>query len=83
METSTSNLIANNRRKITKNIKIIDPIHDSRWDEFVHSHRFGSIYHLSSWSEVLKKTFDYKPYYLILEEDGKIKAVSQNVNRKA
>lgn len=56
------------------NLKIIDPKEDKRWDDFVISNRYGSIYHLSGWSEILKNTFSYKPHYLILEEEGHITA---------
>ncbi len=55
-------------------ISVIDPKEDSRWDEFVLNHKFGSIYHLSAWSEILKASFGYKPYYVISEENKQIKA---------
>jgi len=55
-------------------ISVIDPKEDSRWDEFVLNHKFGSIYHLSDWSEILKQSFGYKPNYVISEESEEIKA---------
>lgn len=56
------------------NVTIINPVEDPRWDKFVENHPFGSIFHLSSWSQVLIKTFQYHPYYIVLEENSKIKA---------
>lgn len=55
-------------------MKIIDPSNDKRWDEFVRNHPDGSVFHLSNWAEVMVKTYNYKPYYLIIEdESGNIK----------
>ncbi|MFX0202194.1 MAG: hypothetical protein ACFFCW_39285, partial [Candidatus Hodarchaeota archaeon] len=48
-------------------LKIIDPRKDSRWDQFVYDHRYGSIYHHSAWMEVIKATYQYIPKYYILE----------------
>jgi peptidoglycan/xylan/chitin deacetylase (PgdA/CDA1 family) len=46
---------------------IIDPINDRRWDQFVVSHPFGLICHLSSWKKVLEESFPHmKGYYLVL-----------------
>ncbi len=56
------------------NITVIDPKEDSRWDKFVLNHKFGSVYHLSDWSEILKASFGYKPNYVISEENEEIKA---------
>jgi hypothetical protein len=55
-------------------LSIIDPREDARWDQFVLNHRFGSVFHLSSWCDILVKTFHYKPFYVVLEEDSAIKA---------
>jgi len=49
-------------------------MNDQRWDEFVYSHKFGSIFHLSNWCKVLGKTFSYKPCYIVLEEEEQIRA---------
>jgi lipid II:glycine glycyltransferase (peptidoglycan interpeptide bridge formation enzyme) len=55
-------------------IEEIDPVADSRWNDFVRSHPYGSFYHLAEWGEVLQKTFSYKPYYLVVKKDGAISA---------
>lgn len=55
------------------NIKLIDPIEDSRWDQFVENHPFGWIHHLSAWKECLEKSFKHiKGFYLTrLDDSGK------------
>ncbi len=45
----------------------IDPL---VWDEFVEHHPLGTIYHHSSWQEVIKKTYGYQPLYHFLQEDS-------------
>jgi len=60
-----------------KNISIIDPLQDSRWNKFVTNHPFGWITHLSGWKSVLENSFKHiKGYYLTLcdESNDKIQA---------
>ncbi len=48
-------------------LKTIDPCKDPRWDEFVASHPYGWIVHLSGWKEVIEETFPHmKGHYLAL-----------------
>lgn len=49
------------------NVKIINPLEDGRWDDFVVNHEFGTLFHLSVWCRILQNTFGYKPCYLVLE----------------
>lgn len=42
-------------------VRIVDPSLDKRWDAYVSRHPRGSVYHSSSWMEVLKRTFGYRP----------------------
>ncbi|MBU1713484.1 MAG: GNAT family N-acetyltransferase [Proteobacteria bacterium] len=58
-------------------ISLIDPVKDPRWDNFVESHPFGLICHLSGWKQVLEESFPHmKGHYLALlnHEDNSIKA---------
>jgi hypothetical protein len=56
-------------------VSIIDPVTDSRWDDFVENHPFGAICHLSGWKQVLEKSFKHmKGYYLALLNDDAIQA---------
>jgi len=42
----------------------LNPIVDSRWDEYVLGHQEGTIYHHSAWQQVLSETYGYSPLYL-------------------
>ena len=57
--------------------KIIDPKSDKRWDKFVYKHPGASIYHHSSWGDVIEQTYGYDPFYLALEnaESGNIESI--------
>ncbi len=41
------------------NTFLINKIDENQWDEFVHKHELGSIYHLSSWQQVIEKSFKH------------------------
>ena len=41
----------------------------TRWDEFVRSHPWGSIYHTSAWREVIQTTYSLEPFYFALVDD--------------
>jgi serine/alanine adding enzyme len=50
-----------------KEVIIIDPIKDKRWDAFVESHPYGWICHLSGWKKALEKSFPHmKGNYLVV-----------------
>ncbi len=40
------------------------------WDNFVECHPLGTIYHHSSWQDVIRKTYGYQPLYHVVLEDG-------------
>lgn len=63
-----------NAGTIGMQLKIIDPLQDKRWDEFVRNHPRGSIYHHSLWKEVVQRTYGYEPYYVVLEKQNRIRA---------
>ena len=53
----------------------IDPSTDARWDTFVENHPDGTIYHHSSWKEVIEQSFGYSPLYRVLEDNtGRIRS---------
>jgi len=59
-----------NKMNLNK-VKLIDPLNDPRWDEFVDNHPYGTIYHHSSWMKVIATTYkQVKPLCLILEKDN-------------
>jgi serine/alanine adding enzyme len=56
-------------------MKIIDPSSDHRWDEFVHQHPDGTVFHTSNWARVIQRSYGYVPCYVIREDSrGGIKA---------
>jgi CelD/BcsL family acetyltransferase involved in cellulose biosynthesis len=42
----------------------LNPVTDSRWDEFVLGNPEGTVYHHSAWQQVLAETYGYTPLYL-------------------
>ena len=48
---------------------------DSRWDEFVLNHPAGTFFHLSTWREILQKSFGYQPMYLCVKDAGQIRGI--------
>ncbi len=56
-------------------VRIIDSSKDKRWNEFVANHLQGTVFHLSNWAEVMVKTYNYKPYYFVMEDgEGNIRS---------
>ena len=52
-------------------IVLIDPVQDPRWDQFVETHPFGWVCHLSGWKQVLEGTFHHmRGYYFALMDDA-------------
>lgn len=58
-----------------RKVRVINPLLTHEWDEFVRNNSEGTVFHLSNWAEVMVKTYNYKPYYLII--------VDESVNIKA
>lgn len=46
----------------------VDISKDKRWDNYVISHQNASIYHHSSWKDVIEKTYGYEPFYFVNED---------------
>ncbi len=45
------------------------------WDDFVSSHPFSSPYHLFAWKKAVEEAYGHKGYYLLAEENHKIKGI--------
>ena len=56
------------------NLKIINPIDLQNWDELILQHPDYSFFHSSYWSKVLQDTYNYKPYYFVIEGENKLTA---------
>jgi FemAB-related protein (PEP-CTERM system-associated) len=55
--------------------RIIEPIKNSAWDDFVRIHPQGTFLHLSSWAPIISSAFKQKPLYLIAEQGSEIVGV--------
>lgn len=49
----------------------LDPILDSRWDDFVESHTKASAFHRKGWLKALAMTYGYRPVVLTSTPPGK------------
>jgi hypothetical protein len=54
----------------------IDPCKEPAWNEFIGSHPFGLIYHLSGWKQLIENSFHHMKghYFAIKNGDSEIKA---------
>jgi FemAB-related protein (PEP-CTERM system-associated) len=50
-------------------IKTIDTNDRAAWDDYVHAHPRATLYHLSGWENVIRKTYGHKTYYLMAVRD--------------
>jgi CelD/BcsL family acetyltransferase involved in cellulose biosynthesis len=48
----------------------LDPLSDSRWDEFVRRSAAASLFHTRSWLEALRRTYGYQPIVFTTSSDG-------------
>ena len=48
------------------------------WDSYVRNHPKGTIYHLSCWEKIIKKTYGHKSYYLLAIENGRNDNMSED-----
>src|SRR5258708_3813934 len=48
---------------------------ETAWDDYVHRHPSGTLFHLTAWKRAIEKTFGYEPRYLVVEDRGKIRGV--------
>jgi hypothetical protein len=56
-------------------LKIINPLVASKWDESVLSKKTYSFFHSSSWARVLLESYKYKPLYFVLKEKNELGAL--------
>jgi len=54
-----------------------------RWDAYVRAHSQGSFFHLSGWSEVIKKSFSHSCHFIYAEKGGQICGVLPLVEVKS
>ena len=59
---------------IISDFKIINPSGMKNWNELILNFPDYSFFHSSSWSAVMRDTYNYKPSYFIIIENGVLKA---------
>jgi len=47
------------------NIKTIQSFDAPAWDKYVHAHPNATLYHLSGWQNIIRRTYGHKTYYLM------------------
>jgi len=55
--------------------RIVNPLVDSEWDEWVGSHPEASIFHSAAWARVLVETYGHQPCYLRICVPGELVAL--------
>jgi CelD/BcsL family acetyltransferase involved in cellulose biosynthesis len=53
----------------------LDPTSDARWDAYVGAHPQATIYHLGAWSQILSRSYGFRPRYLALAEGESLRGV--------
>ena len=48
---------------------------ETGWDQYVLAHRDSTFFHQIGWKNVVEKTYNHKPIYLLAKEDGRIRGV--------
>jgi serine/alanine adding enzyme len=46
-------------------IRLYEDSDGAAWDEYVHNHPDGTLYHLSGWKNIVEKTYGHKTYFLL------------------
>ncbi len=46
-----------------------------KWDSYVEDHPDSTFFHLSGWKTIIETSFQHTPYYLIAEQEGRIRGV--------
>jgi lipid II:glycine glycyltransferase (peptidoglycan interpeptide bridge formation enzyme) len=53
-------------------LEIINPIEYPDWDNMLREHEDASFFHTSAWAKVLHESYNYKPLYFTVIENGKL-----------
>jgi hypothetical protein len=54
------------------NIDIINPCTHPHWDDLLHTHPKTTFFHTAAWANVLSESYNYKPLYFTIIENGKL-----------
>jgi len=56
-------------------IELLTEKDEQKWQKFVHNSKEGTICHLLEWRDVLRGTYNYRPFYLIAKDNGTVKGI--------
>ena len=56
-------------------IKTLHNSDHTLWDSYVFKHPESTLYHLSGWKEVIRKTYGHKGYYLMAVSEGLVRGI--------
>ena len=57
------------------NIQIINPIEYPGWDDLLLTNDRSTFFHTTAWAKVLSESYNYKPLYFTVIEDGKLSSL--------
>jgi serine/alanine adding enzyme len=49
--------------------------YEKGWNDFVTNSPEGTLYHLTGWRNVIEKSYSHRSYYLLAQEEGKLKGI--------
>ncbi len=52
-----------------------DSSSNKKWDEYIEKSRTATFFHQLGWKNLLEKVLGYEPFYLMAEEDGRVKGI--------
>ncbi len=52
-------------------MRFVDPLAGSEWDQLVLSHPDASFFHSAAWARVLSRSYGHKPFYICFSDGGK------------
>lgn len=68
--------VCTNTVRSVVSVRQFTPAVERAWDNYVHRHPHGSIFHLIAWKSALEHAFHYEPRYLYSEVDGQITGIA-------
>jgi len=56
-------------------VKRLQPADEVRWEKYVLRHPQGHMFHSLKWRNAVWRTFGHEPYYLWLEDEGRVRGI--------
>ena len=62
-------------RPVAMNTRLVTETDRSEWDSFVSKAKAGTFFHLFAWKDIMEQVFGHKTWFLVAEQDSKIRGV--------